>query len=228
MIFPPKTIHTTAILAMSADGKIADFSRSPARFGSIHDQHHLQKQIAEVDAVLLGNKTLHTYQTSVKITLPHLLELRRNQGKPPQPIHLILAPSGQVNPHLRFFKQDFPHGLLTTEKLSPERAKTIPFEKVIYLQLKENKINWEDAFQQLQVMGIHRLAVLGGGQLVSSLIEAHLINELWLTICPLILGGSGAPTPVDGQGFLAEFAPRLQLLEVEHQDQEVFLHYRFL
>ncbi len=38
--------------------------------------------------------------------------------------------------------------------------------------------------------------------------------------------GVSAPTPVEGQGFLANLAPRLQLLEVEQVDQEVFLHYR--
>jgi len=29
--------HTTVVLAMSVDGKIADFRRSPARFGSLVD-----------------------------------------------------------------------------------------------------------------------------------------------------------------------------------------------
>jgi riboflavin biosynthesis pyrimidine reductase len=38
--------HTTVILAMSADGKIADVRRSPARFGSKTDIAHLEEQIA--------------------------------------------------------------------------------------------------------------------------------------------------------------------------------------
>ncbi|MEO0934569.1 MAG: riboflavin deaminase, partial [Cyanobacteria bacterium J06641_2] len=43
--------------------------------------------------------------------------------------------------------------------------------------------------------------------------------------CPLLLGGKNTPTPVDGSGFLAKLAPRLQLIEVRTEDQEVFLHY---
>ena len=33
--------HTTVVMAMSADGKIADVRRSPARFGSLADKAHL-------------------------------------------------------------------------------------------------------------------------------------------------------------------------------------------
>ena len=50
--------HTTVVLAMSADGKIADVKRSPARFGSAADKAHLEKQVAQVDAVLFGAGTL--------------------------------------------------------------------------------------------------------------------------------------------------------------------------
>ena len=46
--------HTTVVLAMSVDGKIADFRRSPARFGSLVDKIHLEKQIAASDGILLG------------------------------------------------------------------------------------------------------------------------------------------------------------------------------
>jgi 5-amino-6-(5-phosphoribosylamino)uracil reductase len=45
-------------------------------------------------------------------------------------------------------------------------------------------------------------------------------------VCPLILGGASAPTPVEGEGFLSQLAPKLELLEVHQVQQEVFLHYR--
>jgi len=70
------------------------------------------------------------------------------------------------------------------------------------------------------------LAILGGGKLVASVLAAGLVDELWLTVCPLILGGADAPTPVEGKGFLADLAPKLELLAVKQVGQEVFLHYR--
>ncbi|MGL4378414.1 MAG: RibD family protein [Microcoleaceae cyanobacterium] len=229
-----KVPHTTAILAMTADGKIADKARSPARFGSANDKLHLEKQIAKMDAVLFGNKTLHAYGTTLPVSSPELLQLRETQGKPPQPIQIVCSGLGKINPNLRFFEQSIPRWLLTGQALSTIFEPHLPslkmreslFERVVFVEMHNHKIDWINAFQQLAKLGIQRLAVLGGGELVASLLEVHLIDELWLTICPLIFGGVNAPTPVEGSGFFADVAPRLELLEVITMDQEVFLHYR--
>jgi len=52
-----------------------------------------------------------------------------------------------------------------------------------------------------------------------------VVDDLRLTICPLILGGS-APSLVAGSGFLEAVAPQLLLLSAEVIGSEVFLHYR--
>ena len=87
-------------------------------------------------------------------------------------------------------------------------------------------VDTSTALQHMVSLHITRLAVLGGGELVAALLQSNLIDELWLTVCPLILGGASAPTPVGGVGFLSQLAPKLQLLEVHQVEQEVFLHYR--
>jgi 5-amino-6-(5-phosphoribosylamino)uracil reductase len=100
------------------------------------------------------------------------------------------------------------------------------FHRIIYAKTPGGEIDWIDAFQELANFGIKRLAILGGGKLVASVLAAGLVDELWLTVCPLILGGADAPTPVEGEGFLADLAPKLELLAVKQVGQEVFLHYR--
>lgn len=222
--------HTTVILATSADGKIADFQKSPARFGSANDKKHLEKQIASSDAVLFGAGTLRAYGTTMRISSTQLIEEREKLGKPPQPAQIVCSRSLDINPNFPFFQQPIPRWLLTCKK--PENIHSNPlknkFDKLLFAAKDEEEIDWDFAFQQLLDLGIKRLAILGGGQIVSSLITADLIDEFWLTICPLILGGVGAPTPVEGTGFVASMAPRLKLLEVETIGQEVFLHYGLL
>ena len=218
--------HTTVILAMSADGKIADKMRQPARFGSAADKIHLEHQVALADAVLLGKATLDAYGTTLPITSAELLQQRQLQGKPPQPLQIVCSASGNICPTLKFFQQPVPHGLLTTT--SGKQQNEAPFEQIIIVPTHNGTFDWNNAFQQFTQLGIQRIAVLGGGQLVGSLMQENLIDELWLTICPLILGGSDAPTPVAGEGFIAAVAPRLQLLEMQQIEQEIFLHYRVL
>ena len=107
-----------------------------------------------------------------------------------------------------------------------ENDATAQFDRIIYAKTAGGEIDWIDAFQQLANFDIKRLAILGGGKLVASVLAAGLVDELWLTVCPLILGGADAPTAVEGKGFLADLAPKLELLAVKQVGQEVFLHYR--
>jgi len=220
--------QTTVILAMSADGKISDEMRSPARFGSEQDKLHLEKQVAQMDGVLFGAGTLNAYQTTIKITSPELLEYRKQQKKPPQPIQIVVSASGNINLNYRFFKQSVPHWLLTTNQGQELWKNTEGFENIIIADNNDHQIDWLTAFEQLQKLGLNKLGILGGGQLVASLLKENLIDQFWLTICPLILSGKNSPTPADGEGFLSAVAPRLQLLEVKTIGQEVFLHYQVL
>ncbi|NDJ21742.1 riboflavin deaminase [Nostoc sp. B(2019)] len=218
--------HTTVVLAMSADGKIADIRRSPARFGSRADKAHLEKQIAASDAVLFGAGTLRAYGTTLTVSHPTLLEHRTREGKPQEPVHIVITHSANLNPEIKFFKQPVKRWLLTTTTGAISWKGRSEFEQILVFETPTGKIDTLAALQHLATLDITRLVVLGGGELVASLLELNLIDELWLTVCPLILGGTTAPTPVEGRGFVADLAPKLQLLEVNTVDQEVFLHYR--
>ncbi|NMG06980.1 RibD family protein [Brasilonema sp. UFV-L1] len=218
--------HTTVVLAMSADGKIADVRRSPARFGSKTDIAHLEEQIALADAVLFGAGTLRAYGTTLTISHPQLLQQRTQAGKPSQPVHILITHSANLNPEIRFFQQPVKRWLMTTTTGALFWKQRPEFEQILAFETPTAKVDIRAALQHLTTLGIKRLAVLGGGELVASMLELDLIDEFWLTICPLLIGGSTAPTPVEGRGFFAFVAPRLQLLEVVTVEQEVFVHYR--
>lgn len=221
----PNRPHTTVVLAMSADGKIADAERSPARFGSAIDKDHLETQLAQADGVLFGAGTLRAYGTTLKITSNSLLQKRQQQGKPPQPIHIVCSRLAQLDPHLPFFRQPVPRWLLTTPTGAASWQSRSEFERLLTFSQQE-EIDWSATLHQFVQHGINRLAITGGGALVAALLAADLIDEFWLTVCPLILGGATAPTPVAGDGFSEALAPRLTLISAEIIDQEVFLHYR--
>lgn len=227
--------HGTIVLAMSADGKISDVRREPARFGSAADKAHLEKQIAIADGVLLGAGTLRAYGTTMRIANPKLLQQLQADGKPPQPVQILVSQSGNIDSSLRFFQQPVPRWLLTTAAGAQHwhSDRDLPgvtnstgseFEKIIIAKMGNQGIDWVEAFRQLAQLELKRLAILGGGELVASLLAADVIDELCLTVCPLILGGAAAPTPVDGAGLLS--ALHLDLLSVDTIEQEVFLHYR--
>ncbi|MGK7897144.1 MAG: RibD family protein [Xenococcus sp. (in: cyanobacteria)] len=222
--------ETTVILAMTADGKIADNQKTSARFGSDVDKAHLEAQIALVDGVIFGAGTLRAYGSSLPITNPHLLQQRQEFIKPLQPVHIVVSASGNLNYQDRFFQQSIPRWLLSTEKGAIPWQDHQGFAKVIIGELLEdsNSFDWRVILPQFKQLGIDKLAVLGGGELVASLLSLDLIDELYLTVCPLILGGKNAPTPVEGMGFLQSQGRKLRLLEVKQIAQEIFLHYQIV
>lgn len=216
----------TTILAMSADGKISDAQRTAARFPSAADKRHLETCLATVDATLFGAATLRAYGTTALIKDPALLEIRHRRHQPPQPIHIVCSPSGQLDPAISFFQQPVQRWLLTTEPGGQPWQNQPQFDRVWTVPRPGGQFHWPRLFSELKTLGIEHLLVMGGGQLVADLMGHDLIDELRLTVCPLIIGGQQAPTPCDGAGFAVANAPRFSLIEHHIIDDEVFLHYR--
>ena len=217
-------IHTTAILAMSADGKLTDRTHAPSTFVSADDQIHLEELVAQADAVIFGAGTLRAYGTTLSVRNPTLIQQRRDRNLPDQPLQIVCSQSGNLDPTYPYFKQPIPRVLITDAQGAERWRDRSEFEQILIA--KSDPFNWPELLTQLETLNVKNLALLGGGQLVGSFFSAGLVNELWLTICPIILGSTIAPVPVAGEGFTIAEAPRLELLESRAIASEVFLHYR--
>lgn len=221
--------ETTAILAMTADGKIADYQRSPARFGSINDKTHLEKQVSLVDGVLFGADTLRAYGTTISVSNPKLLKARVERRQQLQPVQIVVSASGNLDSQWRFFQQSIPRWLLTVPSAAKLWRNKKEFERILIINgTEENQsaINWISTFEQLKQLGLNKLAILGGGELIASLLAEDLIDDFWLTICPVIFGGKNSPTPVGGIGLEQSQGKKLKLLEIQQLEQEIFVHYQ--
>ena len=66
------------------------------------------------------------------------------------------------------------------------------------------------------------MLVEGGGELNWLLLREDLIDELFVTLAPSLLGGRDAPTPIDGEGLPMAHQHRLKLLEADRVGDELF------
>ncbi len=223
IISRPARPYVVLIAAMSLDGKLAAAARSPARFGSAADRARLEQQVAAADGVLFGAGTLRAYQTTLPVRDPSLLQQRRQAGKPPQPVQIVCSRRAELDPRWRFFQQPVPRWLLTTTVGATRWSGQPEFDRVL---AAPEPLDWPWVLAQWAALGLERLALLGGGELVASFLTAAVIDELYLTLCPLLLGGQHAPTLCDGDGVPAAAAGPWQLLAAVPQGDEVFLRYR--
>jgi 5-amino-6-(5-phosphoribosylamino)uracil reductase len=212
--------QTTAVLAMTADGKIASGDHGPPEFGSEADRAHLEDRIAEADAVLFGAATLRAHGTTVLVP-----QAKLHQGR--QPPQIVGTRSARLDPQLPFFRQPVPRWLLSTRAgAAAWQQRPECFERTFTAERADGAIDWPSALAELAQAGVVRLAAIGGGELVASLLAVGAIDDIWLTVCPVVLGGRSAPTPVEGEGFPLAQAPRLSLLSARPVGEEIFLHYR--
>jgi 5-amino-6-(5-phosphoribosylamino)uracil reductase len=209
---------STLVLAMTADGKIANGDRSPAKFGSPQDFRHLEEQVAQADAVLIGAGTLRVHGTTMRVLDPDLIQSRIQRGQSPQPIQIVCSGSGDLDSDLKFFRQPVPRWLLTSKVSADGR-----FDRVLQIGDAQG-IDWQRAWLELAGWGIDRLCILGGSKIATVLWEQDLIDEFHLTICPWVLSNAAAPTPCDGQGL--KVPHQLELVNHQVIGQEIFLHYR--
>ena len=70
-----------------------------------------------------------------------------------------------------------------------------------------------------------QLLIEGGGQVNFDLFRAGLIDEVYLTLCPKIIGGRDVTTSVEGDGFDFLNIVDAELLDHRTVGNEIFLHY---
>lgn len=219
-------MKTTLVLAMTADGKISDVTKSAPSFGSKRDYAHLEQQIMMSDVVLVGSGTLNDGGTAIE-TNPALIQARLDRGVSVQPPQIICSRSGKLDPSLPFFSQSIERWLLTTTSGAVEWLERTSFDRILVCETADGKdLDWAVVKVKLAELAVENICFLGGAELAASLFAADFIDELWLTVCPVIYGGTTSPSPVAGVGFTPASAPKLKLLSVEQVEQELFLHYQ--
>jgi riboflavin biosynthesis pyrimidine reductase len=92
------------------------------------------------------------------------------------------------------------------------------------------EMDFKAAFRWLEKKwNVTKILCEGGGELNTALIRQNLVDEIYLTMCPLIFGGRGAPTMADGIGVTrVEDATKWRIKSLKRVGQELFLVYRLL
>lgn len=214
----PKRIFSN--LAISLDGKISPIIKTMDRFPSESDRRRMDELRFEADAVLLGASTIREDPFPIKLRYPDLAEKRKH------PLNVVLSQNLNLPPKSKFFESSETERLIFTTSLAP-KEKIEDFKKYSELIIiKSTTITPEYVVAELAKRKINSLLVEGGGEIMFSFLKSKLIDEIFVTICPLILGGKHAPTLVEGDGFSLKEAPRLALIKSEEKSGELFLHYK--
>ncbi len=190
------------ILLASLDGKIATHdcesseARRALRFTNADDFKYLQNITAQCDAVFIGAKSIECEIGAFRVA--HL----KNNAQ--EPHWYVFTQSGNIN---------FKHAFWSQENIP----------KSVFHYQSVDHLN--DFLNSLLEQKIQTIALLGGGKLNSLFWQNHLVDELHLTLCPMIIANKNAPSFINSE---LQMNQSLKLLNTEIKKDFLFLHYKVM
>jgi riboflavin biosynthesis pyrimidine reductase len=197
-------------MVATVDGRAA-LNGSAVGIGSARDKRLFFELRAEADVVLHGAGTVRADPLSARVPYD-LVEQRLAHGLTPQPLGAIITRSGNL-PEKHPYYESATVIYITSERSVPVAS---PLVEVCHVQ------NVEQAVRDLCRRGARRVLCEGGPTLNAALFEAGLVDEVYLTIAPKLVGGDEPLTIVKGGNFGTLILELRSLVEVEG---ELFMRY---
>lgn len=205
--------------AITLDGKTASPSGSSQWISGQASRAIVHKLRGRVDAILVGRRTAELDDPSLTVRPPGIRT----------PLRIVVDTLASLASDSQLIRtaRDVPVLIAVgadAEELQRRRLVEAGCE-VFQTTGADHAARLECLLAELGRRRLTNLLVEGGGQLVGSLFDAHLIDEVHAFIAPKLIGGSAAPGPIGGTGIdrMSE-ATVLDRPEFEMVDGDLYLH----
>ncbi len=216
-------------MAISADAKIASADRRLTSFGSPRDEQHLYELRTGADAIFCGARTIEQSRSTLGNGGPEFTRRRVRAGRAAFPLRVVVTGSGSLSREAEIWRRDYGPILVVTTPRAPSSALRWFRAQAAGVFVSEGpEVDWTAVLDWLgRTHGVKQVLSEGGGELNDALFRAGVVQEMHLTWCPWLIGGSAAPTVADGQGHprLAE-ASLFRLARRRRVGSEYFLVFR--
>jgi riboflavin biosynthesis pyrimidine reductase len=180
----------------SADGKATANGRT-AGLGGEGDREVFHLLRTQVDALLAGTETMRIERYGLPVRADRLSEIRVAEGRAPQPLSVLISRSGNVPFEIPLFDDASAHVVLYAPASAVVPACVAP---VTHHEIPDGDDNLAGIMRSLRRdHDVRSLLCEGGPILFNSLLREGLVDELFLTLAPTVVGGgelgitTGAP-----------------------------------
>lgn len=179
---------------MSIDGKIST-RKNDSAISSKLDLVRVHKLRSTVDGIMIGISTV--------LEDDPMLNVRYSTTGMKNPTRIIIDSKARIPLNSRIIDSSnkIQTIIAVTHNASSRKIKEIQKKGAQVLVYGNGKVNLRNLFQQLEKMGLKKIIVEGGGEINWSVLKLGLVNELVVTISPVVIGGRDAKTLVEGKGF---------------------------
>jgi riboflavin-specific deaminase-like protein len=220
----PGRVRLRTNFACTLDGSIMG---ADGRSGSINtpsDRVVFAVHRALADVIVVGAGTVRAEGYRAVDLAPWQRDLRAASALAPYPTLVIISASGQVDPAVATpLEGDGGPVMIMTRERAGGRLEEFRDTDVEVIRLPGEQLELRSAMSILADRGLTRVLCEGGPGLHRDLLAADLVDEVSLTIAPLMVAGDGARST---RGAFIPAAPRFVLQHAIHADDEaLFTHY---
>jgi 5-amino-6-(5-phosphoribosylamino)uracil reductase len=191
----PSRPACSLVFVQSADGNTS--AADPGLLGGGNtDRHLVYEGLSRVaaDAVLAGAETVRGGDVMFSVWHPELVDLRTSLGLSRHPRQIVATIRGlELGESMLFNLPDIPVVLLTVASAAERMREAISIRPWITLVLMDESRDLPRAFERLREMGVARVSCIGGRTLAGHLLDARLIDDVYLTTGLNAGGDAGTP-----------------------------------
>jgi riboflavin biosynthesis pyrimidine reductase len=200
--------------------------------GSTADRFVMALLRACADVVVVGSGTLRgspgalwTATDAFPPAAAEIAELRRRVGRSTEPAFAVLTGSGSIDPAHRALDGAL---ILTTDRGAAALADRLPATAETVVVPGDDRVDLRAAVEELHMRGFGTILSEAGPTIHGELLEAGLVDELFLTLSPLLAGRGGDVRLglVEGAKLLPDRRVAGRLLGVRRSGGHLFLRYR--
>jgi riboflavin biosynthesis pyrimidine reductase len=215
---PARRPYVVCNFVSSADGKATAQGRT-ALLGGPGDREMFHLLRTQVDAVLAGTETLRVERYGPLAREARFSDIRVAEGRAPQPLAVIVSRSGRIPFEIPLFASATSH-VAVYAPAGVEPPACAAHVTMHVLSPADGELG--SVLESLRLEhGVRSLLCEGGPRLFSALLAEDLVDELFLTLAPTVVGGAELGITSAPLGELIQ----LRLLRVLEHDGALFLRY---
>lgn len=213
---PPGRPYTIANMVATVDGR-ATIGRDTSQLGDAADAALFATLRERVDCVMAGTRTIAIENYNAPARSEEVQSRRRESGMAARPLMAMVTRSGELPVSAPLFSDEdlrvivFSGAEIDTSGLSAQVDTSEPTEPIEVLRTLREEF------------GVRSLLLEGGPHINTAFFAAELIDELFLTVAPVLSGEGGEPSIIAGR------LPDLQRLHLTGAllgEDHLFLRYR--
>lgn len=208
--------------AVSADGKISSFLHRQVRISGKEDLIRVDELRASSDAIMVGVGTVLADDPGLRVKSEQLRKERLERCTYENPLRIVTDSLARTSPDAQVLGAGCI--LAVSRSAPPERVAALSDRCKIFVS-GVDRVDLIGLMSFLHGIGVKRLMVEGGAILNWSMIGAGLVDEIYVYIGNMLIGGGVAPSLLGGGGFSVNF-PKLKLISLERLGEGVLLRWR--